>query len=209
MLCGALFLAGFVGCGGPTASPPATGTPGQPAQAATAAPAKAQGTATKPTDLSKTGDPASAVAVFLEAVRHGDDETTAAMFTPVAREKVNALGIQVAPPGSDTAKFAVGKVETLAADGARVECTWTDLDENGKPRTDQITWMVRHEKEGWRVAGMAAMVFPGEPPVLLDFEKPEETLKKLEMLREEISRRSQPEGQQAQRPEEPGNSVQR
>jgi len=154
-------------------------------------------------------DPAGAVSIFLDAVRRGDDEKTAAMFTPAAREKVTAMGVQVAPPGSDTAKFEVGKVEYFDKQTARVESSWTDLDQDGKPRTDAIVWMVRQDQEGWRVAGMETMVFPGEPTVMLDFERPEETMKKLETLKEEIRRREGEAQRQAQRPEESANSLQR
>jgi hypothetical protein len=148
--------------------------------------------------LAETNTPEKAVAVFLEAVRKGDDERAAGMFTPLAREKAAGMGIQVAPKGSDTASFQVGKVEYLAEDGARVQSKWSDLDKEGKPRSDEITWMVRKEAEGWRVAGMATVVFDGKPPLLLDFENPQETMQKLELLRREMERQAQAEAAAAQ-----------
>lgn len=141
--------------------------------------------------------PEAAVRQFLEAVRTGDDKKTEAMFTRLAREKIKEMeDIQVAPPGSDTASFEVGKAEYLAEDGARVTSKWTDLDREGKPRTDEITWMLRKENDGWRIAGMAATVFEGEDPLLLDFENPKETLRKLELLREEIRQRTEAQAAQ-------------
>jgi hypothetical protein len=119
----------------------------------------------------------------------------------LAREKAAGMGIQVAPKGSDTAKFEVGKVQYLAEDGARVQSMWTDLDKENKPRTDEITWMVRKEAEGWRVAGMATVVFDGKPPLLLDFENPQETMQKLELLRREMERQAQSETAAAQEPQ--------
>jgi hypothetical protein len=180
-----LLLAALSGCGGSQDEPtePAPSNP-PPATEEALAPA-----APKPVVVKgDTSKPEAAVAVFLEAVRSGDDAQAEAMFTPIAREKTADMDIQVAPRGSDTASFTVGKVEYVATDGARVATTWTDLDDNGNPRTDEITWMVRREPEGWRVAGMAATVFAGRPPLLLDFEKPEETLRKLEMLQEELAK---------------------
>jgi hypothetical protein len=152
--------------------------------------------------LAQTNTPEKAVAVFLEAVRKGDDERAAGMFTPLAREKAAGMGIQVAPKGSDTASFQVGKVDYLAEDGARVQSKWTDMDKDNSPRTDEITWMVRKETEGWRVAGMATVVFEGKPPLLLDFENPKETMQKLELLRREMESQSQaqPETASAQEP---------
>ncbi len=154
--------------------------------------------------------PEAAVREFLEAVRTGDDKKTEAMFTRVAREKIKEMeDIQVAPPGSDTASYEVGTAEYLADDGARVPSKWTDLDREGKPRTDEITWMLRKENEGWRIAGMAATVFEGEDPLLLDFENPKETLRKLELLREEIRQRTESQAAQAAQTTEPKESVRR
>jgi hypothetical protein len=175
MLLSVFLVAAIAGCGGSGDSTPAdSGDEGSDQAAST-----------------KMATPDVAVAEFLEAVRVGNDQKAAEMFTPLARQKVAELKIQVAPPGSDTATFSIGEVEYMAEDGARVAATWTDLDEKGKPRTDQMTWMVRREPEGWRVAGMATVVFPGEPPLLLDFEKPQETLRKLDLVREEVMRRAQ------------------
>lgn len=144
-----------------------------------------------------TGDPVSAVKVFLEAVRTGEDEKVVSLFSNLAREQAGQLNRQFAPVGSDTARYEVlNDVEYLAADGARVKSRWTDLDSQGQARTDEITWMLRKEEDGWRIAGMATIVFEGEPPLLLDFENLQETLRKVEMLSEEIERRQQQQQQE-------------
>jgi hypothetical protein len=134
--------------------------------------------------------PDRAVYDFLEAVRTGNDEKAAKMLTPLAREKVAEQHMVVAPPGSDTARFEVGQVQTLGDDGARVAIKWTDLDETGKPHSDEVLWMVRRVDEGWRIAGVAAPVFEGEPPLLLNFEDPADMLAKQKLVREEIKRRA-------------------
>ena len=170
------------------------------------APADSAGEGSDQASLAK---PDAAVVRFLEAVRVGNDQEAAEMFTPLARQKVAELKIQVAPQGSDTASFSVGEVEYVAEDGARVAATWTDLDEDGKPRTDDMTWMVRRVPEGWRVAGMATVVFPGEPQLLLDFEKPQETLRKLELVREEVLRRAQTAGLPPSEQQNPEDSIRR
>ncbi len=137
-----------------------------------------------------TQDPVSAAKVFLEAVRTGDDEKVVAMFTELARQQAGELNRQFAPVGSDTARYTVSdKVDYLGDEGARIMSTWTDLGADGKPRSDEIMWMLRKEPGGWRIAGMAAVIFPGEPPLLLDFENMKETLRKVEMLAEEMERR--------------------
>jgi hypothetical protein len=231
MLLATLLLVGATGCGVSSNGSTSQADPSKKAAVKDAGDAAGGGenqgtgpiaegkTATRPKaariPLAQTNTPEKAVAVFLEAVRKGDDERAAGMFTPLAREKAAGMGIQVAPKGSDTASFQVGKVDYLAEDGARVQSKWTDLDKDNKPRTDEITWMVRKEAEGWRVAGMATVVFDGKPPLLLDFENPQETMQKLELLRREMERQAQSETASAQEPQtgpavgaQPGNQPQ-
>lgn len=165
--------------------------------------------ATDQTTSAPTPGPAEVVFEFLEAVRTGDDEKAAQMFTPLARVRVAALNIQIAPQGSDTASFEVRDVELMPGNRASVAAIWTDLGSDGMPRTDDMTWMVRQVAEGWRVAGMATMVFEGEPPLLLDFENPKQTLQKLDLLRKEIHRRAEIGTLQANQPENSGGAIRR
>lgn len=188
MLLLALLSVAGLGCGGATddATPPAEG---ETEEVATAAQPQLE-------------PPAAAVAEFLGAVRVGDDAKAASMFTPAARTQVAKLGYQVAPKKSDTATFHVGEVQYLEGGGARVVATWTDF---GK--TDEMLWMLRSGTEGWRIAGMAAAVFQGEPPLLLDFENLEEAMNKIRMLRDTIQQREA--SLQAQQPAASQNAVRR
>lgn len=149
-------------------------------------------------DSQQLEGPAAAAHEFLEALRTGNDEKAGKMLSTLAREKTASMNRNVTPPASDTARFAVGKVEYLGDDGARVACTWTDIDEDGQPKSDEAIWVLRREEEGWRVAGVAAQVFPGEPPLLLNFEDPEDMFRKQQWVREEIRRRIEASGLQAQ-----------
>lgn len=136
------------------------------------------------TSAAPVGDgPDAAVYRFLEAFRAGNDTQTAQMLTPTARKKVAEHNMSVAPPGSDTARFEIGTVQLLDPDGARVTVKWTDLDEQGKPSTADVVWCLRKVDEGWRVAGVIAPVFEGEPPVVLNFEDPEDMLRKQQMVK--------------------------
>lgn len=138
-------------------------------------------------------DPRAVVAVFLDAIRRGDDQAILSMYTDLARQQAATLGQHFAPKGSDTARFTVGEVQYLGEGGARVACTWTDLDESGQPHTDEAFWMVRRQAEGWRVAGMAVKVFEGEQYLLLDFEDLQRTQAELEAFQQEQLRRMQQE----------------
>jgi len=167
--------------------------------------------ATNPTtnSVGQLEAPAAAVAEFLEAVRGGNDDKVASMLTTIARKKVAESRMVVAPPGSDTAQFTVGQVEYLAEDGARVSCTWSDLDENSRRKTDNVTWMVRREEVGWRIAGVSTPVFDDAPPLLLNFEDPEEMVRKQRWVREEMVRRAQSASIQGQAGENFQESIHR
>jgi hypothetical protein len=143
-----------------------------------------------PTAVAKADGPTAAVGEFLEALRTGNDAKATRMLSATAREKTAAINRNLTPPASDTARFTIGKVEYVGDDGARVSCTWTDLDEEGQAKSDDAIWVVRREPEGWRIAGVAAQVFPGEPPLLLNFEDPEDMFRKQQWVREEIRRRA-------------------
>jgi hypothetical protein len=103
------------------------------------------------------------------------------------------MDMAVAPIGSDSASFTVGEVE-LPEEGngelAHVASTWTDIDDDGQPRTDEILWVLRHEEQGWRIAGMATKVFEEEPPLLLNFEDPTDMRRKQQMAETEMERRA-------------------
>jgi hypothetical protein len=132
--------------------------------------------------------PEAVVAEFLEAVRSGNDQRAAELLTPLARQRTAAMHMVVAPPGSPTAQYKLCGVE-VAFDGARVAADWTDLDTDGRAHTDRITWLLRQQAEGWRIAGMSSQMFSDRPPVVLNFEDPAEMLRQQQLAEEEIARR--------------------
>jgi hypothetical protein len=132
--------------------------------------------------------PESVMARFLEAIRQGDDHKASALLTTLARKKAKEMEMVVAPPGSKTAKFKVLAVE-IEGNEAQVGSDWTDLDADGRPRTDRIVWLLRNEADGWRVHGMATRVFADLDPIILNFEDPADMLRKQQQAEEEIARR--------------------
>ena len=195
----AVLVVGVMGCGGSGETGQGPATSGGEAQSGGGAGQSGAG----------QSGPAAAVFEFLEAVRTGDDDKAALMLTELARKKTAELNMEVAPPGSDTAQFKVGEAELLPGERARVASTWSDLDDRSQRRTDEIVWMLRRQPDGWRIAGVAATVFPGEPPLLLNFEDPEEMLRKQEWVQQEIRRRAQQENLQAQGGENSTNPIRR
>jgi hypothetical protein len=145
----------------------------------------------------KLDGPAAATQEFLEALRTGNDERASKLLSKTAREKTASLNRNVTPPASDTARFKIGKIDYVNDDGARVASTWIDVDEQGQPRSDDAIWVLRREAEGWRIVGVAAQIFPGEQPLLLNFEDPDDMFRKQQWVREEIRRRMEAESLQA------------
>jgi hypothetical protein len=152
------------------------------------------------------------VVSFLEAIRRGDDNSAKGLLSTTARTKTEELGISVAPPVEDTATYAVTESEVINEDGdvVHVATTWTDTDDTGAKTTENVVWVVRLDPEGWRVVGMAMRIFEDLPPLLLNFEDPEDMLAKQELVAKELHRRATA-GQQppakdrtAGKPPEPG-----
>jgi len=169
-----------IGCGGPTSNQ--TGP-------------KAAGDSrdTNPsTETAKLTGPAATVHAFLEGARRGDDRAVAAMLTGTARTKMAEYKLPVAPPANDTAQFELGEVQMPNGQIARVACRWIEKDpETGQSQSQDATYLLRNEPEGWRIAGVARMVFPNEPPLLLNYEDPEDMVRQVQMLQAEIARRAQ------------------
>ncbi len=150
--------------------------------------------------------PAEAVTNFLDAVRRGDDGQAEALLTEMARKKTREMDLAVAPPGSPTAKFEVGATEYPYEGGeiAHVSSQWSDIDGSGYEQTDEIVWILRKEPGGWRIGGMATKLFDDQPPLILNFEDPQDMVKKQEAAEAEIRRRA--EAEQAQQPSGPATS---
>lgn len=147
-LAAACGLALFVGCGGSQAPETAAGTSG-----------------------SAPSDPiAKVVFEFFDAVRQGQTAQANSRLTPLALERITALDMNIAPPGSATASFQVGGVTKRENDHALVELTWRDVDADGKPYSESILCELRDCDGQWRICGMAQDLGPGQQPMVMDFE---------------------------------------
>jgi hypothetical protein len=207
----------IVGCGRSDApgtaasdSKGAQASTSDPAQAESDSPSEEVAEAAKqqapPADMN---GPEGVTYQFLDAVRLGNDEKAEMMFTKIARQRMKEVKLDVAPKRSDTATFQLGEARYVNDEGAQVTARWTELDQDGKPYTDETVWALHKEPEGWRIAGMATKVFDDREPVMLDFENPQEAMKKLEELRAEIRRQSEKEAPGAQEAENSSESIRR
>jgi hypothetical protein len=162
------------------------------------------GCGARPAGDTTSTEPATAIVVaFLEALKRGDDATAKSLLTQVARAKTEELDISVAPPVNDTATYTVRGSEMVGEDHdlVHVGTTWTDVEPDGTKTSDNVVWVVRLDPEGWRVVGMAMRIFADLPPLLLNFEDPEDMLAKQAAVAEELTRRAT--GQPSPQPASP------
>jgi hypothetical protein len=127
---------------------------------------------------------------FLEAVRTGDHLKADSLLTDLAREKTKQVDLVLAPTASQTAKYEVGEVEIMEGQVAHVESFWTDIGDDGKPKTIPFVWALRLDTNGWRIGGVASKLFDDAPLLLLNFEDPEDMLHKQAALEAEMTRRA-------------------
>ncbi|MBL9164854.1 MAG: hypothetical protein JNL18_19150 [Planctomycetaceae bacterium] len=151
-----------VGCGGSDA----------PAPSASNGAAGGNGAAAPGPSGEIPSDPVGRVVYdFLESVRVGQGENAAAkLLTPLALQKIQEQDLNIAPPGSPTARFKVTHVEMLEGDRAVVESTWSDVDADGKQYQEPIYCALRICDGQWRIHGMAQYMGEGQQPMVIDFE---------------------------------------
>ncbi len=132
-----------------------------------------------PTGIMRDTPPDRIVAAFLEALQQGDSGIAEALLTRRAYEETRKRGLAVQPVGSPEATFKIAIPEYLGAhkNGAHVNTTWTEPYADAGSSYD-IVWALRRQDSGWRVAGMAAQLVPGQKVVYLNFEDPDDMLAK-------------------------------
>jgi hypothetical protein len=168
----------------------------------------AEPAAQKPADApaANPSTPDETVRQFLQAVKDGNDEKAAAMLTNTAREKTAEADMVVAPQGSETASFTVGRVETVEG-GAYVQSEWSDQNEAGQRHSDEIVWVVRQDPEGWRIQGMVT-VLPGiGQKLVLNFEDPADMVHKQQMAEQALQKHAAEQLRLAQPPAGSGETV--
>ncbi len=194
----AFFLIGCTKPGSGTGQAAAQPTQGQPPQQASQP--------TQAIAVPASATPDQVVTVFLNAMRGGDSPTTESLLTGKAREELTKHSLSVDVQSAPNATYQVHRAEILQdASGAHVRSVWTERFDDGD-ETYEIVWALRHQQEGWRVAGMAMELLPGQPMQFLNFEDPADMLRKKE---EAIAQMQAPAVQTAQQPRQPANPAAR
>jgi hypothetical protein len=92
------------------------------------------------------------------------------MLTPLALKHITERNENIAPPGSPTARFQIGRVAKTPEGTAIVEALWTDVDADGKPYEEPMICALRLCDGQWRIYGMAEDLGPDREPMVMDFE---------------------------------------
>lgn len=174
---GSFLLIGLVataltGCGSSSGDPPAANVPA-------AAPSAAGGQAAAAPAASVEA-PETVVTSFLESLRNGNDTLAASLLTDLARQETQKKGLKVQPPGTPDMTYQIGQTEfvTPEKDGAHVGSIWSEKLETGEVASFEVIWVLRREPQGWRIAGMATPVGEDNEPLFLNFEDPDDLLRK-------------------------------
>jgi len=198
-----LFIAAidFVGCSGKTAVDSA-GTGASANMAASPQANERPTAAPQPIAVPASAAPDHVVTVFLNALRSGDSPTTESLLTAKARQELARHSLSVDVQSAPNATYQVRPAEILAdQSGAHVKSVWTERFDDGD-ETYEIVWALRRQQDGWRLAGMAMELIPGQTMQYLNFEDPADMLRKKE---EAIATLQQPVAETAQQP--PSNSA--
>jgi len=205
----------LAGCGGSQATTDAE-------KAAEKAAAKAEGdenrsesagsVAPAVVDIPDDAPPDDVVTAFLEARRVGDASTTAGLLTTTARTATAKHKIDVNGEALPDLQFQVAKPKYLKKNPnwAHVSSQWTELLPDGTKASYEVVWVLHKETAGWRVAGFSAELTPGTEPQFLNFEDPEDMIRKQQeavLAAEQGAGGDQ--GGLAERPESPKNSTQK
>ncbi|MGY8730984.1 MAG: hypothetical protein ACKVK0_02545 [Pirellulales bacterium] len=142
-------------------------------------------------DLSATATPEQVVEYFLAALQQGSDEQVTGLLTAKARTETAKHDLVVRSPGSPTAKFSVGALE-LVSGGAYVNSQWSETSREGFTHSFEIMWVLRKQANGWRIAGMATRVAENEQPTYLNFENPQEMIRKWDAADKRLTNKANP-----------------
>lgn len=168
---------GLVGCSKKAETSPQTSAPGVSASAAT--PATTDAPKPQPVAVPANAAPDQVVTVFLNALRAGDSPTTESLLTAKARDELAKHSLSVDVQSAPNALYQVRPGQGVAGDpsGVHVSSVWTEKFEDGE-ETYEIVWALRRQNDGWRVAGMMMQLLPGQDMQFLNFEDPEDMLRK-------------------------------
>lgn len=135
----------------------------------------------EPRGVDPEAEPDAIVGAFLDGLKQSDADAVASLLTDKAREAATSSNL-LEPNGHPSMTYELQKVEypKNKKRTAYVRGTWTQPGPDDKPTTQDVTFVLRKQDDGWRVAGVAVPLGEEEELQYVDFENPAEVLRKLE-----------------------------
>lgn len=111
--------------------------------------------------------PEAVCQLFMKYLNSGDRVKAERLLTSVAFETTAKAGLYLQPMGSAEAEVEIQAASyvTNKQKLAHVACSITDT-EDGETVKDELTWMVRKSKSGWRIFGMLLTLEEGRQDFL-------------------------------------------
>jgi hypothetical protein len=113
---------------------------------------------------------ARAATDFMHAVIKGDSQSSSALLTPQAIERIIATKSQFNPSGLQSATIQLGEIRTPAQDQAIVQFLLTDRSAPSGAEPEEGCCLMKRVASEWRVSGIAYGRGPNQPWTLSDFE---------------------------------------
>ena len=145
-------------------------------------------TASKPTIEQSPAEPKSDIPdqeaephvvcqAFLDLLKNDNRVAAENLLTRTALAVIGRADLQLEPLGTPKAKYKLGSpmYATNKQKLAQVSFTISDFVDGESVKSD-FTWMLRRQKEGWRISGIILATEPGEPQDLLSFENYDDVL---------------------------------
>lgn len=111
--------------------------------------------------------PEAVCQLFMRYLNSGERVKAERLLTSVAFDTTAKAGLYLQPMGSAEAEVEIQAAfyVTNKQQLAHVPCTITEI-EDGIPVKDELTWMVRKSKSGWRIFGMLLTLEEGQQDFL-------------------------------------------
>lgn len=138
-------------------------------------PSSNQSAGSSPSGDARPSDPIAKVAYdFFDAVLASDRDAARAQLTPLAVQRMAALGMDFLLPVSESSKFTVGEAVQIEEGMAAVDTILTEPDASGKLLQEEITVVLKLQSGKWGVMGVVTGMGPNEQIDGFNFEMPDQ-----------------------------------
>lgn len=111
---------------------------------------------------------------FLAALIKGDTQAATQLLTPQAIQQFETSGQRFVALGPETMQFRMGEMRKVSETQTLVQCMLADKADDGVLHEQEICCVMKRVDGKWRVSGIVVDSPNGGPPLVLNFELPEQ-----------------------------------